>query len=180
MEGWVCDQLFSILGLSNKDIAKYLIALAEKSSTSDGFVTKLRSTKTIDVNDSVAAFANELWNKIPRRSGGPTQNMNRLKEQYAIAQAKWNQSFQLLSGESSGDESKTKPAKAKNKHLRKRKKESSSSSSSEEERPKVKQEAESDDDLEVQERERLEDLKERDELSQRMKKKRIGTDPSYC
>ncbi len=64
VERWVGDRLHDILGISEKYIAQYLISLAEKSSSSQEFVQKLKDTGTVEVDTNMANFCNELWNKV--------------------------------------------------------------------------------------------------------------------
>ena len=63
---WVSDRLHDMLNISDKNIAEFLLGLCRKSSTPDAFLDKIRETETIDINDSVKSFANELWSKVPR------------------------------------------------------------------------------------------------------------------
>ena len=58
------DQLHDILGISDKYITQYLIGLAGKATSSTEYVQKLRDTGTIDVDQSIVSFANELWTKV--------------------------------------------------------------------------------------------------------------------
>ena len=64
LETWVNDKLHDILGISDKYIAQYLIGLAQKSKTSEDYIQKLKDTGTIDVDENVTVFSNELWNKV--------------------------------------------------------------------------------------------------------------------
>lgn len=64
LETWVNDKLHDILGISDKYIAQYLIGLAQKSKSSEEYIQKLRDTGTIEVDQNVAKFSNELWNKV--------------------------------------------------------------------------------------------------------------------
>lgn len=64
LETWVNDKLHDILGISDKYIGQYLIGLATKSTSTDGYISSLKETGAIDVNDSVISFARELWDKV--------------------------------------------------------------------------------------------------------------------
>jgi len=64
LERWVGDQLHDILGISDKYITQYLIGLANKATSSTEYIQKLRDTGTIDVDQSIVSFANELWTKV--------------------------------------------------------------------------------------------------------------------
>lgn len=64
LDTWVSDKLHDILGISDKYISQYLIGLCKKSSSSDGFVEKLRETGAVDINTNTLQFAKELWEKV--------------------------------------------------------------------------------------------------------------------
>lgn len=64
MERWVSDKLYDILGISDKYVAQFLVALAEKSSSPSAFVAKLKETEAVSVNEGVIKFAQELWDKV--------------------------------------------------------------------------------------------------------------------
>ena len=61
---WVGDRLHDILGISDKHIAEYFVALASKSSSAENFVDRLRKTGTVDVDLPLTNFAGELYNKV--------------------------------------------------------------------------------------------------------------------
>lgn len=64
VERWVNDKLYDLLGMSDKYVGQYLIALAGKSSSSDDFLVKLKETGTVEVDTSMKNFATELWGKV--------------------------------------------------------------------------------------------------------------------
>lgn len=64
IETWVNDQLHDILGISDKYIGQYLIGLAKKAKSADEYVQNLKDTGTIDIDQKMVAFSNELWNKV--------------------------------------------------------------------------------------------------------------------
>lgn len=64
IDTWVSDKLHDILGISDKYISQYLIALCKKSSSSDGFVEKLKETGTVDIDSNMVNFAKELWERV--------------------------------------------------------------------------------------------------------------------
>lgn len=64
LEQWVNDRLHDILGLSDKYVAQFMIGSARKSSGSQDFVSRLRETGTIDIDQRVVNFAEELYNKV--------------------------------------------------------------------------------------------------------------------
>ena len=64
LEQWVGDRLHDILGISDKYIAQFFVALAAKSGSPDDFVDRLKSTHTVDVDQTLANFAKELFSKV--------------------------------------------------------------------------------------------------------------------
>lgn len=61
---YVGDRLHDLLGISDRYVVEYLIGLAGKSVSAASFIQQLRDTDTVTVDDSMVAFAQELWNKV--------------------------------------------------------------------------------------------------------------------
>ena len=111
---WVSDQLHSILGLSDRFVAEYLVELAKKSSTPEILECKVLETDTIIVNHDVKKFISELWNKVPHRP--VAEKPGRIREREILLQQKQNKSYRLLSD--SDDERprlSSKPSKGREK-----------------------------------------------------------------
>uniref|UniRef100_A0A674CP85 RNA helicase n=1 Tax=Salmo trutta TaxID=8032 RepID=A0A674CP85_SALTR len=183
LEQWVSDSLHDILGLSDRYVAQFMIGSARKSSSAQDFVAHLKSTGTIDINQRVIAFAQELYEKIPRKQ--VVEKPARAIERRVMEIEKKNRNYTLLAdsesdGEAVREREKSKGRGDKRKHLRKREE---SQSSSEEETPKssklghgdqkssMKDEEEEEEEWEKEERERVLDLEERDAFAERMKLK---------
>lgn len=64
LEQWVNDRLHDILGLSDRYVSQFIIGTARKASSAQDFVTRLEQTGTIDIDQSVIAFAQELYDKV--------------------------------------------------------------------------------------------------------------------
>lgn len=64
LEQWVNDRLHDILGLSDRYVSQFMIGTARKASDPQDFVTRLEQTGTIDIDPSVIAFAQELFDKV--------------------------------------------------------------------------------------------------------------------
>lgn len=64
LEQWVSDRLHDILGLSDRYVAQFMIGLVRKSSSLPDFIGRLKQTGTIDVDNKVEMFAQELFNKV--------------------------------------------------------------------------------------------------------------------
>ena len=92
------------------------MGLAKNAKSSDDFIDQIKATDTIDINDKVTNFANDLYNKIPRgsTSGQKRKLENRLREKAAMELQAKNKSFKPLDDESE-DEDKPKMKKKKSK-----------------------------------------------------------------
>lgn len=64
LEQWVNDRLHDILGLSDRYVAQFMIGTARKAKSQEDFVNRLQQTGTIDIDQSVTAFAHELFDKV--------------------------------------------------------------------------------------------------------------------
>lgn len=64
LEQWVNDRLHDILGLSDRYVSQFMIGTAQKASSPEDFVSRLERTGTIDIDQSVIAFAQELYEKV--------------------------------------------------------------------------------------------------------------------
>ena len=105
---WVSDQLHSILGLSDRFVAEFMVGLAKKSASPEAFESKLVETGTISVNPSVRTFIIELWNKVPHKQ--MVEKPARAREREILLQQQQNRSYRLLSD--SDEELPAKPTKS--------------------------------------------------------------------
>ena len=155
LETWVSDQLIEILDFSDRYTAQFLASLAQKSTSVDDLIAKVRDTDTIDVsNVRVTNFLMELWGRIPRAA--PRVNTEKIaakqREQAIIDMMERNKRYKLIEEEDDMPPPAAPPPPAVKK-MKKEKKDSDSSSEDEEEKQRMK------------------DLQERDEFSERLKKK---------
>lgn len=155
LETWVSDQMMEILQFSDRYIAQFLSSLAQKSTSVDELIAKVRETDTIDLtNGKVTNFLAELWGRIPRAA--PKVNVEKIaakqREQALIEMMERNKRYKLIEDDDEMPPPASLPPPAAKK-IKKEKKESGSSSEDEEEKQRVK------------------DLQERDEFSERLKKK---------
>nr|XP_054769577.1 pre-mRNA-splicing factor ATP-dependent RNA helicase DHX16-like [Lytechinus pictus] len=180
LDQWVKDELYDVLGISDRYIAEFLVGLAKRASSSSDLVQRIRQTGTIDISDGVVRFAGELFNKIPRKQ--QAINPNRLKEKQAIEQELKNRSYKLLSDDEEEEEQlvrivrekRQKTTGKKRQHIRKQKQESSDEDSEPEPKRQahIKKESSSESDsTEDEEKERRRDLEERDAFAARLKNK---------
>lgn len=116
LDSWVSDKLHSLVGISDRSIAEFMVGLCKKSSNPSDFIDRIRNTETIDVDDRVSLFASELWGKIPREmtAGEKRREENRKREREASAMFSRHGKLGLI--ESDGeDELSIKPSKKKKK-----------------------------------------------------------------
>ncbi|KAM6472569.1 pre-mRNA-splicing factor ATP-dependent RNA helicase DHX16 isoform 1-T1 [Liasis olivaceus] len=189
LERWVSSQLHTLLGLSERHVVAFMVGLAQRSRTPEDLLARLEETETLRVTDpSARAFAQQLWERIPHQV--PQERPARLAEQQALALQQKNRSYTLL--EDSDDEETGKATAAqsskrhhlsrgpegkqrkRHKHLRQRKEEEEDKDS--DEKPSGDDmgqipEEESEDEWDRSERERLQDLEERDAFAERVKRK---------
>lgn len=64
LERWVQDELHSVLGLSERHVAQFLIGTAQRCGSAEEFVQRLRDTDTLDLSGPARDFALRLWNKV--------------------------------------------------------------------------------------------------------------------
>ena len=110
-EVWVNDRLHDILGISDKYIGQYLIALAKKSSSANEYIAKLRETGTVEIDTNMVNFAKELWDRVPHKT--VREKTSVIAQRQAQEAEKRNQSYALLS-DSDEDEITSKPVKVRN------------------------------------------------------------------
>ncbi|XP_041649434.1 pre-mRNA-splicing factor ATP-dependent RNA helicase DHX16 [Cheilinus undulatus] len=186
LEQWVNDRLHDILGLSDRYVSQFMIGTARKASSAQDFVSRLEQTGTIDIDQSIISFAEELFEKIPRKQ--VVEKPSRAMEREAIEMDRKNRTYTLLEDSDSDGEvvrekqkgkkkTKDKDRGNKRKHIRQKKE---SESSSEDEAPKrsnqrenksVKKEEDEEEEWEKEERERQLDIEERDAFAERVKQK---------
>ncbi|XP_061475135.1 pre-mRNA-splicing factor ATP-dependent RNA helicase DHX16 [Rhineura floridana] len=196
LERWVSGQLHTLLGLSERHVVAFMVGLAHRSRTPEDLLARLEETETLCVTDPPArAFAQQLWERVPHQA--PQERPARLAEQEALALQQKNLSYTLL--EDSDDEETGKATAARgskrqhpsqgperkqrkrHKHLRQRKEEEDDDNDSDEkgsrddrgQKPAASsaKEEDSEDEWDRSERERLQDLEERDAFAERIKRK---------
>jgi len=74
---WVNDELHGVLGYSDSATGRYLVALAKKSTDTEDFLQKLKSSGMADVNAAMVKFANQLMNMVPHAGSTYLLSMHR-------------------------------------------------------------------------------------------------------
>lgn len=64
LERWVQEELHSVLGLSERHVAQFLIGTAQRCASAEEFVQRLRDTDTLDLGGPARDFALKLWSKV--------------------------------------------------------------------------------------------------------------------
>ncbi|KAL6734318.1 hypothetical protein Aduo_004872 [Ancylostoma duodenale] len=169
VEQWVNDELHSIVGISDRTISQYVLALAKRSSSTDDFIGKLRDNDALEINDGVRKFASQLMNKLPRAAPKvPTRKGPSAAELREMELKRLSNKMKILEDEPSQSR--------KSSHRRKRRESSSDEEGSQTSKPvdtksQKRKEASSDSDFEAIEGELDRDIKERDELAARIRKR---------
>ncbi|WKX96592.1 hypothetical protein Q1695_012769 [Nippostrongylus brasiliensis] len=169
VEQWVNDELHSIVGISDRTICQYVLALARRSQSTDDFIGKLKDSDALEINDAVRRFASQLMSKLPRAAPkvaarkGPSAAELRERELTRLSN-----SMKVIDDEP--------PPMRKSSHRRKRRESSSDdeapqSSKTTEIKQEKRKDASSDSDFEAIEGELDRDIKERDELAARIRQR---------
>ncbi|KAF7235610.1 Pre-mRNA-splicing factor ATP-dependent RNA helicase DHX16 [Varanus komodoensis] len=194
LERWVSEQLHTLLGLSERHVVAFMVGLARRSRAPEDLLARLEETETLRVTDPAArAFAQQLWERVPHQA--PRERPARAAEQEALALQQKNRSYTLL--EDSDDDVPSEATavrgskrhhpprgpegkqRKRHKHLRQRKEEEDDDDTDSDEKGKGKdggwnsvvKEEDSEDEWDRSERERLQDLEERDAFAERVKRK---------
>eukprot|EP00039_Didymoeca_costata_P030367 m.29206 g.29206 ORF g.29206 m.29206 type:complete len:1054 (-) comp8076_c0_seq1:74-3235(-) len=164
---WVKDQLFDVVGFSDKHVADYVLGAAKKARTPDALF-KAMCDFDMPSDSKTRSFANTLFNRVPRQASGAQKQAARVQEKQAIQQQRKMASYKLVEPTK---EEKYLDKKAKRKaHVRKR---DTKMDDDDDEgvKPKAakKKTLDPEEELENAEKARLKDLEERDALVERMK-----------
>lgn len=183
LERRVQDESHSVLRLSEPHLALFLIRTAQPCGSAQAFLQRLRDTDALDLSGPAADFAQRLWHKVPRKAvvGRPA----RAAQPEARALPEKNRSHKLLEdSEDSSEESEGRAGSSLQKthkqpeHLRKkrlREEEEAEAEVPENGQKKKKTEKQaSEDEWERTERERLQDLEQRDALAERVRRRDRG------
>jgi hypothetical protein len=73
LERWVQEELHSVLGLSERHVAQFLIGTAQRCASAEEFVQRLRDTDTLDLGGPARDFALKLWSKVCAAGAGHSQ-----------------------------------------------------------------------------------------------------------
>lgn len=65
VDQWVNDELYNILGISDRTIGQFIIALARKSTDAEDLLRRFRETDALDINPRVQKFAGEIMTRLP-------------------------------------------------------------------------------------------------------------------
>lgn len=189
IQTWVNDSLHDVLGMSDRTVAEFLISLGRQSSSVDRFLDQLRGKDIVNVDAKMEAFCHQLWNRIPRIRAKPSFSPSSVSATAVeMSLIRKNQSYKpILSDDdepsqaasSSSMKVRKKDTDDSNhgsrRHVRKRERDEELEEPADlpfsKPRVRIKSEDLSEDEISKEERERVEDLKERDAFALRMKDK---------
>ena len=168
LKTWVSDQLHTLVGFSEANLADYVCGLANKQRSAQGLLTALHEADVPD-NAATRRFASELWSRVPRQKAA---SADKARDKETIALNKHNDSYRPVEadGADEADEvtaavqqalaAKEKERRRSEKHERKRQR----ADDKEEKREREKAAAPLD-----PEEARAQDIRERDELAERLR-----------
>jgi pre-mRNA-splicing factor ATP-dependent RNA helicase DHX16 len=169
---WVSDRLHEIVGLSDRQVAEYITEVARRSLSQKELLRKLQSVGGLSEGAVVETFAGELWNKFPR-----DQALGRSHAKKVADPQPKKVHYKLLLDDEPLEESlssKETGSRIKRKtfsrNVRSHKSSSWESDDEDTHLPATGENSDSDE-WESVERERKEDLAERDALSERIRLK---------
>lgn len=191
---WVSDKLMKLVGISDKTVIAYVIALAGKSSSVDSLCTRLQSDAQLPQSAETLQFASLLYDKVPHKSGLSATEIARQVERDKILELEKNSKFTLvLEQEEKQASSSKKKSKSRKGEMKLRKRDDEDKWELEENsksaaipqyfdyKQKWKEEqemssrspesADDEHDNERYESERERDLRERDEFDDRLRKR---------
>ncbi|KAH9002667.1 pre-mRNA splicing factor [Lactarius hatsudake] len=197
LERYISDNALQFFGLSDKSIVDFVIASASSSKTTDALFSSLHAAGLPDT-PSAHAFISEVYRQAPRKQKHRRPDDAARKRAEKDAKALRKQQFSFVIDEDSSPSSVTELAKDKSRssgkdkhdrerHIRKRESDAQEWESDEEEKarkrwkgaeedheptaPDEMDEEFPEDETERQARERDQDLRERDEFAERVRKR---------
>lgn len=183
LKSWVSDKLMSLLGYSQPTVVQYVIGLTKQASSPADVVGKLVEFGLSSSSDT-RAFAEEMFARVPRKSGGV--NLYQKQEREAAVLARKQKTYQLLDADDNADDapvaltSESKKSDSNRKRFRRK-----SANQDEDEDDEVAPSREEDrrvkrrtsggnsdnDDGSESEEERLRDQREREELERHIRER---------
>ncbi|KHN79470.1 putative pre-mRNA-splicing factor ATP-dependent RNA helicase mog-4 [Toxocara canis] len=153
VEDWVNDELYSLLGISDRTVSQFVRALARKSTDTDDLLQRFRDTDALQVTPAVKTFASSLLAMIPHAAPkvakAPQPSAAEMKAREAI---RLNRRLKLISS----DEEDEVPIKKRKESKKKKKEVVKESAIDELDRIKAEEE---------------EDVRQRDELAARIRQR---------
>ncbi|TFK20008.1 P-loop containing nucleoside triphosphate hydrolase protein [Coprinopsis marcescibilis] len=187
LEQYVSDNSLRLFGLADRSIIGFIIAAAKSSKSADSLFASLNASGLPD-NADAHQFVSELYSRVPRKSKKSSTEDAARKQAEKEAKSLRSQKFGFLmededqSIEVLKEKSRDSKGKRKEKHIRKREHDEKEWESDEEEKARKRRRADQDqmdmehaqedeeiDEDAVKEKQRIEDLKERDAFAERMK-----------
>jgi len=120
---WISDQIYKLVGLSEKTMVDYIYVLATSSKNKNDLYNSLLNLD-IPQSSGLRQFADELYSKVPHKTKSVKKETQerKNKEKETISLLQKNSSYKLLMDNSDEDEVEHTKMKKKHKHKRKHEK----------------------------------------------------------
>ncbi|ORY20219.1 P-loop containing nucleoside triphosphate hydrolase protein [Neocallimastix californiae] len=120
---WISDQIYKLVGLSEKTMVDYIYVLATSSKNKNDLYNSLLNLD-IPQSSGLRQFADELYSKVPHKTKSVKKETQerKNKEKETISLLQKNSSYKLLMDDSDEDEVEHTKMKKKHKHKRKHEK----------------------------------------------------------
>ena len=167
LKTWVSDQLHTLVGFSEANLADYVCGLANKQRSAQGLLSALHEADVPD-NAATRRFASELWSRIPRQKAASADKVQR-KETLALMRE--NESYRPVEADEADEADEVTAAvqqalAAKEKERRRTEKHERKRQRADDKEEKREREKAAPLDPEAV---REQDLRERDELAERLR-----------
>ncbi|CAG8442898.1 18870_t:CDS:10 [Acaulospora morrowiae] len=171
LRSWVSDNTLKLLGMSERTIVDYIIAEAQSSKGKDSLYEKLNH---LFPTTEARLFIEELFDRVPHKDSTQSANSStkrKRKEQEAKNLIESTKSYKFVQDVDLDDDKHLSKKSKKKKNLRKKDSNDDWGSDSEGKKEVNQKEIESEDEYTKEEKERIQDLKERDEFAKRLRDK---------
>lgn len=120
---WISDQIYKLVGMSEKTMVDYVYVLGTSSKSKNDLYNSLINLD-IPPSNGLRQFADELYSKVPHKSKTVKKETQerKNKEKETINLLQKNNSYKLLMDDSDEEEEEHTKIKKKHKHKRKHEK----------------------------------------------------------
>ena len=177
LKTWISDQLHTLLGFSDATTADYVCSVANQQRTAAGLLSALHAA---DVPDTPATkrFAAELWSRVPRKSiGSSAASAEKQQRKETVALLRQNEAYKMVEDgpEVEADEVTAAVQKALHEKEKERRRAERKRARAEEDEAKRPAKAVAPEEPLDADALREQDLRERDELAERLRQKDLDS-----